>query len=225
MEASAKEDIMSENEKIEAVEYASGAAVKNAEAKKNTRLDVKKLTGLALMTAIVVVLQLVSLALRPTGFFNITLSLAPIVIGSAMYGYKAGAWLGFVFGVVVTLSDSAAFMVVNAPATIGVCIIKGTLAGLAAGLVFKLLEKKNLVAAVVAAGIACPVVNTGVFLLGCVMFFMPTVTEWAAGLGYVDAGSYLIYGMTGINFLVELGVNLVLSSVIVSIIKYGRKHG
>lgn len=187
------------------------------------KLNIKALTGMGLLTAIVIVLQFVCLALRPTGFFNITLCLVPIVVGAALYGVKAGAWLGFVFGVIVTITDSAAFMVINAPATIAVCILKGTLAGLAAGAVYMLLEKKNLYAAAVTAGVVCPIVNTGVFTLGCFAFFMPTIAEWGLAAGIENATFFLFAGIITTNFFIELAVNLILSSVIVAIIKLGKK--
>lgn len=195
------------------------AAAAAAPAKK---FNAKTLTGIGLLTAVVIVLQLVCLALKPTGFFNITLCLVPIIVGAALYGIKAGAWLGFVFGV-IALTDAAAFMVVNAPATIAVCIIKGTLAGLAAGAVYKLLEKKNLYAAVLTAGVVCPVVNTGVFTLGCFAFFMPTIAEWGLAAGIENATAFLFTGVITVNFFIELAVNFVLGSVIAAIIKLGRK--
>lgn len=187
------------------------------------RFNAKTLTGMGLLTAVVIVLQFVCLALRPTGFFNITLCLVPIVVGAALYGVKAGAWLGFVFGVIVTVTDSASFMVINAPATVAVCVLKGTLAGLAAGAVYKLLEKKNLYAAAVTAGVVCPVVNTGVFVLGCFAFFMPTIAEWGLAAGIENAVYYLFAFIIGTNFFIEFAVNIVLSSVMVSIIKIGKK--
>lgn len=187
------------------------------------KLDVKTLTGLGLLTAIVIVLQLITLALRPTGWFNITLCLVPIVVGAALYGVKAGAWLGFVFGAAVTITDSAAFMVINAPATIAVCILKGTLAGLAAGAVFKLLEKKNIYAAAITAAAVCPVVNTGIFAVGCLAFFMPTIGKWAVGAGIENAVAYLFVGVISVNFFTELAVNLLLSSAIVTTVKIGRR--
>ena len=95
----------------------------------------KKLVGMGLLTAIVVVLQALAVAIRPTGLFNISLVLVPIVVGAALYGYKAGAWLGLVFSIVVLFTDSAAFMVVSVPGTIITVIVKGTVAGLVAGLV------------------------------------------------------------------------------------------
>ena len=66
-------------------------------------------------------------------------------------------------------------------------------------------------------------VNTGIFLLGCLAFFMETVGGWAAEFGYANAGSYMFVGMAGVNFLLELGVNIVLSPVILRIITLGEK--
>ena len=177
----------------------------------------KTLVGTGILTAIVVVLQALAIGIR-FGPFSITLVLIPIVVGAALYGYKAGAWLGLVFGVVVLFTDAAAFWAVNAFGTILTCILKGVLAGLAAGFVYNMLENANRWVAVIASAIICPIVNTGVFLLGCLVFFMPTINEWAAGAEFASAGAYLIFGMVGLNFLVEAAVNIILSSVIVRIL-------
>ena len=45
-----------------------------------------------------------------------------------------------------------------------------------------------------------------------------------AGLGFEDGISYLFLGMIGINFLIELGINIVLSSVIVKILAAIREN-
>lgn len=183
----------------------------------------KKIVGVGLLTAIVIVLQALAVAIRPTGIFNISLVLVPIVVGAALYGYKAGAWLGFVFSAVVLFTDTAAFMAISVPGTIITVLVKGTVAGLLAGFVYLLLEKKNRYLAVIGAAIVCPVTNTGLFLVGCLLFFMDTINGWAAAAGYASAGTYLIVAMVGVNFLVELVVNIVLSSVIVRIIQLGKK--
>ncbi len=183
----------------------------------------KRLTVLALLTAIVVVLQLVGSFIR-FGPFSISLVLVPIVIGAAICGPAAGAWLGFVFGIVVLLSgDAGAFMTVNAFGTIVTVLVKGAAAGFLAGLVYSLFEKKNRYLAVIAAAIVCPVVNTGIFLLGCLAFFMPTITAWGESLGYTDVGKYMILGLVGANFLFELGANIVLSPIILRLINIRKK--
>lgn len=183
----------------------------------------KTIVGIGLFTAIVVVLQLLGGGIR-FGIFSISLVLVPIVVGAAIYGWQAGAWLGFAFGITVLLSgDAGAFLAVDPLATVLVVLVKGTLCGLIAGLAYKLLEKCNRVAAVVAAAVACPAVNTGVFLLGCQFFFLPTIRQWAAMYGYENAGTYMIFGLAGINFLIELGTNIVLAPVITQLIKQGKK--
>lgn len=186
--------------------------------------NTKKLVGIALFTAIVVVLQLIGSAIK-FGQFSVSLVLIPIVVGTALYGIGAGAWLGLVFGVTVLISgDAAAFLAVDVFGTIVTVLLKGTLAGFAAGAVYKLIEKKNRYAATIAAAFICPVVNTGVFLLGCLVFFMPTINEWAAGLGFESAGAYMITGLVGLNFVFELVVNLVLGPVIVRLVDLGKKE-
>ena len=101
----------------------------------------KKLVGIALFTAIVVVLQMLGGAIR-FGTFQISLVLVPIVVGAAVFGWKAGTWLGFVFGLVVLLNgDAAPFLAVNAFGTIITVLAKGALCGLAAGAVYTLFEK------------------------------------------------------------------------------------
>ena len=202
------------------------------------RLDTRTLTGMALMTAVVVILQFLGAFVR-FGPFSISLVLIPIVVGAALYGPAAGAWFGFVFGMVVLLSgDAAAFLVVNPLGTILVVLLKGALAGLCAGAVYTLLSKaaakknppaerktkKGVELPVIAAAIVCPVVNTGIFLLGCLVFFLPTIREWAAAMGYEKVGSFMIFGLVGGNFLFELLFNIILSPVIVRLIRIGRNH-
>ena len=54
---------------------------------------------------------------------------------------------------------------------------------------------------------------------------MDTISGWAEAAGYSNAGAYMIFGMVGLNFLVELAINMVLSTVIVRIIQIGRRSG
>jgi uncharacterized membrane protein len=182
----------------------------------------KNMVGVGLFTAIVMVLQFLGGGIK-FGMFSISLVLVPIVVGSAIYGWKAGAWLGFAFGAAVLLSgDAAAFLVIDPLATVLVVLVKGAACGFFAGLVYKLLSKAGNKFAVYAAAITCPIVNTGVFLLGCQFFFLETVTEWGAAMGYESVGAYMFLGLAGINFLVELCVNILLAPVIVRLIKIGR---
>ena len=185
---------------------------------KNTKTQ--KIVGIGLFTAIIVALQLLAASIK-FGPFSITLVLAPIVIGAALYGVGAGAWLGAAFGVSVLISgDAAAFMTINPAGTVITVLLKGMLAGLVAGLIYKALEKKNKTVAVVLAGIACPIVNTGIFLAGCYLFFQ----EWLVSVFGTTGFAAVVTGLVSVNFAVELGINMVLASVIVRVIDIGKKQ-
>lgn len=197
--------------------------------------NIRKMTVLAILAAIIVVLQCFCSVLTIPGFnVAITLTLVPILVGAAIYGKGAGAFLGAVFGIVVLVTDPTAAMLMaqNLVATAVLCIGKGVLAGFAAGLIYELITRKNqnkmaMLPGVVLAGIAAPVVNTGSFILGMVIFFKDTIFGWSTASGSPSFLYYVIIGLCGINFLVELFVNLILSTGIVSIIKaveFSRKR-
>lgn len=185
-----------------------------------TNTKTSKVVGLGLFTAIVVVLQLLGSFIK-FGPFSITLVLAPIVIGAALYGIGAGAYLGLVFGATVLISgDAAAFLTINPIGTVIIVLLKGMLAGLAAGLVYSLISKASSLAGVIVAGVVCPIVNTGIFLAGCYIFFQ----EWLVAVFGTTGFVTVVAGLVGVNFLVELGINMVLSTAIVKIINLGKKQ-
>ena len=179
----------------------------------------------AVLTALVVILQFLGAFIK-FGPFSISLVLVPIVIGCATCGVAVGAWLGLVFGFTVLISgDAGAFLAVNAVGTVITVLLKGAACGFFAGLIYKALQKYNRYVAVVVSAVVCPLINTGVFLLGCLAFFMPTIAEWALTLGFGDnTAQYMIVGLVGANFLFELGINVVLSPVIVRLLAIREKQ-
>lgn len=184
------------------------------------KTNTRKIVGTGVLTAIVVVLQLVASAIK-LGPFSITLVLAPIVVGAALYGVLSGAWLGIAFGVTVLISgDAGAFLTINPVGTVITVIAKGMLAGLIAGAVYKLIEKKSSLGAVITAGVVCPVVNTGIFLIGCYLFFQDWLVQVFGTIGFKT----VVAGLVTANFAVELAINLVLATVIERIIKVGKKQ-
>ncbi len=184
------------------------------------RMSTETMVTGAVLTALVIVLQLMGAFIR-FGPFSVSLVLIPIVIGAALCGTWVSAWLGFVFGIAVFLSgDAALFLAINVPGTIITVLAKGIACGLAAGFVYNLLCNKNRYLATFAAAIVCPIVNTGVFLLGCLIFFFDTMVAGAAG------GNILLYMITafvGFNFLFELGTNIVLSPIVVRLLNIKNK--
>lgn len=186
------------------------------------RISTNHLALTAILAALVVMLQFMGAFLH-FGPFSVSLVLIPIVIGAATCGISAGALLGFIFGAVVLLSgDAAAFLAVNAPGTVITVLVKGIACGFAAGIVYRAFSNINRYLAVAAAAVICPVVNTGIFLFGCNLFFMETISAWAAGAGFENAANYIIFGLVGGNFLFELGVNIILSPVVVRLLNIKR---
>lgn len=192
------------------------------------RKGLRRQVGQSLFAAIIVVLSVLGNFVR-FGPFPITLALAPIIIGAAVYGSSAGALLGGVFGAVVLLSgilgwDGGTVMLlmgINPFGCILICIGKGILAGYLSGIVYRLIAKKSALCGVITAGIVCPVVNTGLFIVGMLVFYGSTLQSWAGSQNVIY---YAIFGLAGINFVVELLVNLVLSSGITTVIRYAGKN-
>ena len=183
---------------------------------------IRKITYLALLTAIVLVFQTLGSFIR-LGPFQASLVLIPIVIGAALLGPVGGGWLGFVFGMHVLLSgDATAFLTIDVFGTIVVVLVKGILCGVVAGIIFKLLKNFNQYVAVLVSAIACPVVNTGIFLIGCKLFFMEAVSAWANAEG-MSVVAYMFLGLVGGNFIFELILNIVFVPVILRLLNI-KKH-
>ena len=186
--------------------------------------DTKRLALLSILTALTAVLSYMGGFIKVGGLASISLTLIPVVIGGAVCGKSAGAWLGGVSGGIFFLTpDSAFWLGLSAAGTVITVMLKAVAAGWCAGLVYELLEKKNRYTAVFTAAIVCPVVNTGIFLVGCLVFFLDTVKELAGAQG-MTVGAFLIIGFVGLNFVFELLVNIILSPVILRLINIKKKN-
>lgn len=187
-------------------------------------ISTQKMVLAAVMTALVIVFQLLATFTAFFGPFSTAMALIPIVIGAALCGVGIGAWLGFVFGMVVLLSGGAAFFLqYNIIGTIITVLVKGTACGFAAGLSYKLLRKVNEYVAVITAALLCPVVNTGVFLLGCAAFFMKDARLIAEAIGSDASGMAVFWALAMANFLIEVLSNVLLSPVVIRLLKI-KKH-
>lgn len=174
-----------------------------------------KLVGIALMMALVVVMQAIGSIIPPVGGFSISLVLIPVVLGAAIFGPGAGALLGATFGAIVfincvTGTDPGGAMVLQANPILCFLVVmaKGTLAGLGSGWVYKLLKGKNTYVAMLLAAIVCPVINTGVFVACMLLFFVDVLAAWAGG---GDLLGYVLTGLILANFVPELIINIVFS--------------
>jgi uncharacterized membrane protein len=178
---------------------------------------------MALLTAMVAVLAYFGGFVKIGGLASISLTLIPVVIGAALCGPLAGAWLGGVSGAIFFLTAAAAFWFsLSIPGTIITVMVKGIAAGLLAGLAYKLLRNCNRYVAVIVSAIVCPVVNTAVFSLGCFIFFFDAVKDMASASG--DAiGVFFLTTFIGLNFVFELLANILLSPAILRVIHIKKK--
>lgn len=191
--------------------------------KRNQKL--LKMVELAVLTAVVLVIQATGFAIpNPLGGTPISLVLIPIALGAMILGPAAGAWLGFVFGaqVYITLGVMhldplfTGVMFDNHPIiTAFICLGKSTLAGFLAGVVYRALNRKNEWLAILVASAVTPIVNTGIFVLGCLSIYSTMQQLAPAGQSVMY---FLVIGCAGFNFIFEFAVNMLLAPALRRII-------
>lgn len=192
----------------------------------NTKGKSNNTAMLGLFCAIIIALQTISYFVK-IGAFNLSLVLIPIVIGAYLFGTRFSTILGTVFGFIVALCSvlgldgGGLILFQTSPIlTVLVCILKGTLAGLAAGAVIKLLKNKNEYLAVICAAIVTPVVNTGVFIAVTTLFIKDGLAKLSGGTEYIYI---LITSVILVNFLFELALNVVIAPSLLRISKALKK--
>lgn len=196
---------------------------------KSQRQKTLELVQLAMLAALVVVLQIISALIPPiAGMVSITLTLIPVVIGAILFDKKGGAILGLTFGLIVMINcitglDPGGNILwnTNPVFTAIICLLKGVLAGFIPAVVYSAISSKKamsnskkLLATVLAAMLA-PIVNTSTFVIGMLLFFKDTLTVWANGEALMV---YILVGLAGLNFLIEFIINMILTPAIVRIV-------
>ena len=167
----------------------------------------------------------------------LTFVLIPICVGAFLLGPVDGAILGFVFGLITVIQTPQNgilnFLFQASPIIyVILALTKATLAGFLSGLIYKSLDKAfkgNLVyLKTLIASVAAPVINTAVFVLGMMIFFIPQLSAMPTQFPdffsqYVNPMQVLFLGLAGFNFLGEVIVNIVLTPAIVRIVDVVKK--
>lgn len=185
---------------------------------KNTK-RIRNLVLMAILAALIVGLQFIGgISIGP---FSITLTLIPIVVGAILLGPAFGAVLGMVFGLIVSIfsitgRDPGGQMVFAASPVIAwaLCLLKGAAAGFLPAVVYRAVKQKTLAAYL--ASMTAPVANTGIFIVGMLLFFRPLLETWAGGQ---NALVYAITGLAGINFLIEFAVAVLFAPAVALVVK------
>ena len=174
-----------------------------------------RVAGMGILLALVVVLQAFGGTIS-IGAVQLNFTLIPIVLGAIVFGPWVGGILGLACGIVVLVQviigavPFYALIWTNDPiATTLTCLVKTTVAGIVAGWLYQWLSKKNgLLAVFIASGIV-PVLNTALFIVGC-LFMKNSVYGLAQGEGQ-NVLLFIIVGLVTFNFFIEFAINLLVS--------------
>ena len=194
------------------------------------KFDTKTIVITGLLLAIEVVFQTLGNYIQfPFMPANINLTLVTIVLAAVWCGPVSAMILGFFNGIMALFSPStiAIFMPINPAATVLVCLLKCTIAGLVASLIYRAFNKINriagMTAGVILASIAVPVINTGLFSVGALIWFRPFL-ESGVSNDCPNIGAYLIFGVIGLNFILELVTTVVVSPAAAAIVLTRRNQ-
>lgn len=191
---------------------------------KNTNVNLRKLTQLALLIAIELVMRAVGLGAVPVGPLNMSFLTLPIAVGAIVIGPAAGVVLGGVFGI-LSLSDAVSgrsamtgtFFALSPVHTVILCVVMRMLMGLCCGLVFRALRKadKKGTWSYLVGALSAPLLNT-LFFMGyiCLAFYnCDYVQNLAATLGAANPIMFVVL-LVGVQGLVEAAVCGILGCVL-----------
>ncbi len=192
-------------------------------------LTAKNIAYFAVLLALVVVFQMCGGFIQIAGL-SLSFVLVPIVLGGILLGWVAGGILGFVFGFIVLMYGVAgaepftAALLADSPVmTVLICLVKGTAAGIVPALLYRLIAPKNTFVAAIVAAVSAPIVNTGLFIIGCLMI-SGTIAGFTESGRMSEIVYFLFIGCAGWNFVIEFSINLVLGPAIHRIVLVVEKQ-
>ncbi|MBQ7831370.1 MAG: ECF transporter S component [Clostridia bacterium] len=194
--------------------------------KKEGFFSAKNVATLAILLALVIVLQAFGGSFS-IGAVTLNFTLIPLVLGAIVLGPWAGAFLGFASGVIVLiqviLAPTGFYYIIwsNSPfVTTMICLVKTTVAGFVAGWIFNILEKKNRYAAIFIAAGLVPIINTVLFVLGC-LCMSDTIALMAGG---ENVFVFILVGLVTFNFFIEFAINLLFAPGLHTVYKAVEKQ-
>lgn len=176
-------------------------------------MKTKKIVTFALLSALTVVLQLLSGLLTGVLPFSLSLVLIPISVAAWYYGISGGLVLGGVFGITVFIQcvtglDKTGLLLYSSDPlatfalSFGRCLFVGFLIGMIGRAKTKETPFKYIYAAF------APTMNTTVFIVLYSLLFSDFLLS-AAG-SYDSVVSFIVVAFVGVNFVIELALNLII---------------
>lgn len=208
---------------MEAIKVTEAAKTGIAQAQPKKRVNVTYLTELALLTAIVILMAYTPLGYLKIGAESITFIVVPVAVGAVLLGPKAGAFLGFVFGLTSLAQcfgmDAFGTMLFSVKpfATAVCCIVPRILVGLVPALVHMGLSKvcRKRAVNIAVSCVVAPVTNTILYLTFMALLFQPYLVE---AYGYTGKGGLVFLGwlfaLVAVNAVLEAAACLVIGSAV-----------
>ncbi len=182
--------------------------------------NVRMITTTGILLAIEILVQILgNYIVIPGGFANLNFSLIIISIGAILYGPVVGGFLGLVSGVLTLFSPSTMsfFFSVSPVGTVLTCLLKTAVAGVAAGFLMKLFRKfdKELAGTIVVS-ILVPTINTGLFAIFCLLFFMDILK----GINPTNIAGALFISLIGFNYIFEVLTTVIITPSLYKIMQH-----
>ncbi|MFV0466563.1 MAG: ECF transporter S component [Lachnospiraceae bacterium] len=200
---------------------------------KKKKLSTKQLVEMALLIAIILLMAFTPIGYIRTPGLEITLIIIPVAIGAVTLGPTAGAILGAVFGLTSFIQCfgmsvfGTALLQINPLATFVVTVVTRTLVGWLTGLIYLAFVnlKVNRAVSVIISSLACPLLNTSLFMSALVLFFYNSdyIQGFADMMGTANVFAF-IFAFVGVNGLIEAIVCCIVGSAVIRALQITLKN-
>ena len=195
--------------------------------------DVRYLVQLAVLTALLLLLEITGLGYIKTPVLEFTVMQVPVILGAIILGPGAGALLGGVFGLTSfwecfgKSKFGMQLLAIDPWATAVVCIVPRLLMGLCCGLIFRALAAKpRKLLPFAAASLSGALLNTVFFMSALLLLFgaTPYLVGLRASLGGKSILGF-VAAMVGVQGVLEAVICGVLGTAIAKAVFIAVKKG
>lgn len=187
---------------------------------------------LALMVALIFVMAFTPLGYFQTPGISITFLTVPVAVGAIILGPLGGAVCGLAFGITSLMqcfglkAFGTMLFSINPLGTIFLCIVPRVLEGWLCGLIFKALKSRMKNGAYFAASLACPLLNTLLYMSSLVTIFYNTeyIQGFVETLGVTNPFMFVI-AFVGLQGAIEAAVCFLIGSAVSRALAVALKNG
>lgn len=187
---------------------------------------------LALMVAIIFIMAFTPLGYFKTPGLSITFLTIPVAVGAIIMGPKGGAVCGLAFGITSLMqcfglsAFGTVLLGINPIGTVFTCIVPRVLEGWLTGLIFVAAGKTLKNGKYVLASLACPLLNTLLYMTSLVVFFYNTdyIQGFVEALGVTNPFTFVI-AFVGLQGTIEAITCAIIGTIISKALGIALKVG